>query len=298
MEQESLSMLIWLFCIISETSSNIELGQFNNRCSVYMSYSAPAKTRVSLDLLEKNGNIGLHVNPRYKDDSSCNGRSALILNSAVSGMWQTETRPAGFLFLSNRRTSMVIVPQTLRYAIFFDFGSKSQTFTFPYTKGHNPTLVTKILGKSGSFCSKFAQAKIFEVSLGYTLPSLGLESAIYVYATAPSEGSLSIDISMGLPQERDDSQVALRIEAIFGTKPQILLQDQVKGAFKTRETLGNSIQKGGKFSMSIILLRSSYHLAVSGRYLATYPSRISTLCKHQATLWISGATAIERIITY
>ena len=289
-----------LFYVFESTAiNNINVLDFNKRYTAYMSYSAPAHTKPVLNLIEQNGNIGIHINPRYKDEGPCDGRSVLVLNNFFSGRWQKEIRPSGFPFLFNKRTSVVIVPQNSYYRIFFDFGSLSRAFTFPYRNGHHPTRVSRVQGGWGRYCSKTAKATVYELSVGYIVQSLTQRSVIYVYATSPSTGTFTIDISMGPPQQRDDVPVSLRIKATFGTSPQMYLQDKAQGAsFQTRKTLTNPISRGKKFTVSISVNRLGYMLSVNGRCLLTYPAQASTCNSRPATVWISGVPTIEKITAY
>ena len=290
-------ILVFVLSVAESNAFNFKVGQFNSRYAVYMRYSAPRNSRLSLNLIQQNGNIGIHVNPRYSDDSGyC--RNALVLNNLVSGRWQTEIRPSGFPFLCNTRTSMVIVPERSCYRIFFDFGSQTRTYTFPFRNGHNPRLVTKVEEYRSSLCSKTARPTVSEVSLGYTIiPRLIIGTAIYVRGTAPTTGRMFVDLSLGQPQKRDDLPVPVRITATFGNKPQIFLQRvQSNGAVQTVKTVANPIGKGGSFTINIVAQQSTYLVAVNCRVIGKISSA-NNLCK-RATVWVTGTTAVERIESF
>ena len=77
---------------------------------VYLEYIAPYSGRVYLNFTTTNGDIVLHVNPRY--DQNC-----LVLNTLIDGKWGPEERPAGFPITPGAKTCITVTATDSAFVI-------------------------------------------------------------------------------------------------------------------------------------------------------------------------------------
>lgn len=242
----------------SNSLHEINVAEFSEDYCVYIRYFAPTHTRIDLNLREATAEHATSGNRiitsvRYQDEWDCT--SGLVLNNRANDVWQTEIRPSGFPFstTTGTETSMIVVPKASEYAIYFDFGNFMQSYSFPFRNGHLPTLVKTIdqatLGHSACGTSS---ASVFELAIGHTINSLDAGMSIHITASTTSVTNfvMIIDISHGVPQERDDVRVPLRILVNFGSEQTIKIQTvDTDQSIDTEQILNNTVLPGNDFSI-------------------------------------------------
>lgn len=274
------------------------LGDFGNDYVAYMTYTVRSKGGLSLNLYDPQGNWPLHVNPRYGTDGyTC--RSALVLNNFFNKRWQTEVRPSSFLYRYNQKTTVVVKPMTTQYKVTFDFGKASyRSFAFPYRNGHKPDQCSTLtaLFQSNSRCSGRLLPIIHSMGIGYPVKSLSAGRTIHIIGIAPTTGNIIIDISRGAPEKKNDARIPLRVHAAFGARNVVYFKTGVGGVFKTLKQINNGIKRKQYF-VQIEITKSTYMVKECGRPVYTI-QRADCDEKGEATIWVSGATVLDKIAVY
>lgn len=75
--------------------AKLKIHDFKPGMAIEVTFITPSGGRPALNLIDKPGNILLHVNPRWE-------QSALVLNTFCGGAWGSEERPEGFDFSIGR----------------------------------------------------------------------------------------------------------------------------------------------------------------------------------------------------
>ena len=292
-----LSAMFAVFVIHVEGAAKfaMNLGQFNSKYAVYMTYSIESKGTLSLNLQNKEETLFyLHVNPRYQSDGGCT-RSAMVLNNYLNGKWQTEIRPSGFPFLYNKISTVIVIPQTNQYEIIFDVSGRTFIYTFPFRKGHQPEQVRKLVIISLRMCKSPKDPEISSFGTGFVVPSLPVGSVIYIDGTAPSNGIIVIDVSAGTPGNKNRANIALKIRATFGTDRKLFFDNSIKpGATLNETSVSNPIQNGATFKIYIAIMQRVYWILIDGVLVGTVVP--NTHCvKNPATIWATGMATLDNI---
>lgn len=285
---------------------SMQLSDFDSDhyCAAYLSYKATNKGRASLNFLTSLDSFLIHVNPRYRSDQSwsCwNAGSAMVINDMQNGAWQTEVRPSGFSFLMNADTTMIIEPKQANYDIGFTVaGDKDYDFTFPYRNGNNPQNCREVRAYNTPECGSLPT--LYNFGMGHCT-SLSTGSIVRVSGiTAASNnnqvmhgGDITIDVSLGSPQDKAKSNVALRVSMSFQSDT-ISLQNIVNGVTSTGITKSNPVARGVSFTATIEVLETAYKVTVGSAEIGSFP-RLSCSNEGTSTVWVSGVATLTSIET-
>ena len=87
------------------------ITEFSVGTVVYLEYTAPTSPgRVALNFTAPNGDIILHVNPRYDQKN-------IVLNSQLDGRWGPEERPTGFPITPGVKTCITVTATDTAFVI-------------------------------------------------------------------------------------------------------------------------------------------------------------------------------------
>ena len=167
--------------------------------------------------------MGLRLAPRYEFGCPASEHNTLVLNSRTNNVWLNEERPQGFPFFPYESTSIIITPQKSAY-IFARAADTTFTYDFSYRQGHDPSHVTSIIAESvDSACPPVLPYKLYALSIGYHIPIYSIGTEIHMHATAPVTGNLTIEIVLGIPEDKEDRPVALKVMVNFDESPMVIL---------------------------------------------------------------------------
>ena len=274
----------------------INFDEFSEQYSLYVRYTAHPQSRAGITMYDYNWDIALHVDVRYLDDFGCTG-SNLVVTSRIGGVWWEATVPEDFPFSTIETiTSLVVVPKASEYAIFFDFGSLTKSYTFPYRDNQRPSWLRHVHANDFTGCSTSGGPTIHEFAVGYAVSSLNAGSSIHINATAPSVGTVIIDVNHGKPQERDDSRIPLRMLAHFGSVQTLQLQTvEIDQTITATQSVSNPMLPETPFIINITMLQSGYMITVNNEFLSS-SSTTDLARSKEATVWVSGVTFVDKII--
>ena len=290
-----ITVLLLIFVHVECMTGKMLLGQFNNQYVVYADYILEDKSTLSVNLMNEDETVWfVHVNPRYQTLNGCSS-SAMVLNNYFNDKWQAEIRPTGFPFLYNKMTTVVIIPRQEEYDIRFDVAGRLFAYTFPFRNGHVPEQVRELFVVTATVCSSIP-SKITNFGTGFVVPSLFVGSAVRVEGTAPSDGVMIIDLSLGPPEMKNRVDVALRLRALFGNNRGITLHSvqQASGIELNKGSINNPIANGAEFSISIAIMRSVYSISVGGVAIGEVRRK---RCRDDetTTIWATGMTTLNSI---
>ena len=273
-------------------STNVET--FSTSYAVYYSYMSPGRNNVPLSFYQDN-DILLRLAPRYEFACPAREHNTLVLNTLINNQWQNEERPQGFPFFPNEFTSIIVTPQASAYRIFARAADTTFTYDFSYRHGHDPSEVTRVTAESvDSACPPVLPYKPYALSIGYHIPIYSIGTEVHVHATAPVTGDMAIDIILGIPEDKEDLPVALKVKLYFNHSPSIMLLSDANGVLVGERILCNPISPDSSFVFNIKLQDDGYKLTVDGNNFATF-SHIIPLptTPGPATVWVTGATTLD-----
>ena len=249
---------------------------------------SPGRNNVPLTLYHGN-DIGLRLAPRYEFKCPASEHNTLVLNSRTNNVWQYEERPQGFPFFPYEFTFIIITPQKSAYHIFARATDTIFTYDFSYRYGHDPSKVTRVTAESvDSACPPVLPYKPYALSIGYHIPIYSIGTEVHVNATAPSTGNMTIEIVLGIPEDKDDLPVALKVMINFDDSPSVILLS-TNGVLVRVHC--NPIMAGSSFVFNIELQDDGYKLTVDGNDFATFSHIVSL--PGPATVWVTGATTLD-----
>ena len=267
--------------------------------AVYYSYMSPGRNNVPLSFFQDN-DIVLRLAPRYEFQCPACEHNTLILNTRINHRWKKPERPQGFPFFPYKFTSIIVTPQESAYRIFARAADTIFTYDFSYRHGHDPSEVTRVTAKPvDSACPPVLPYKPYALSIGYHIPIYSIGTEVHVHAIAPSTGDMAIDIILGIPEDKEDLPVALKVKLYFDHSPSIMLLSDANGVLVDEQILYNPIMVGSSFVFNIELQDDGYKLTVDGNDFATFNHIIPLpITPGPATVWVTGATTLEKIEMY
>ena len=277
-------------------SLRTDVETFSMQYAVYFNFLSPGRNNIALNIYQDE-DIALHINPRYEFKCPITAQNILVLNNLIAGKWKSEERPEGFPFIPNEHTSIIVTPQESAYHIVARAADTTFTYDFSYKNEHKPSQVTSVAGISGdSACPPVLPFEPYVLSIGYHISTYSIASVIRVHAIAPSTGDVAIDIILGVPEDKEDLPVVLKVKIYFDDDPQILLLSDIEGVLADEQILSNPITADSPFIFKIALMPEGYYLIVNGTYLATFNHVVPLpSTPGPATIWVTGVTTLQKI---
>ena len=282
-----------LSAVVHAEILSTNVGTFSTSYAVYYSYMSPGRNNVPLTFYQGN-DIVLRLAPRYEFQCPAREHNTLVLNTRTNNVWQNEERPQGFPFFPYEFTSIIVTPQESTYHIVAQAADTIFTYDFLYGHGHDPSEVTRVTAESvDSACPPVLPYKPYALSIGYHIPIYSIGTDVHVHAIAPSTGNMTIEIILGIPEDKEDLPVALKVMVNFDGSPKIILLSANGVLVDVR---CNPIMAGSSFVFNIVLQDDGYELAVNGNHLSTVNHKIPIpTTPGPATVWVTGATTLEKI---
>ena len=283
-----------LSALVNAQILSTHVETFSTSYAVHYSCMSPGRNNVPLNFF-RDRDILLRLAPRYEFKCPASEHNTLVLNTLINDQWQNEERPQGFPFFANEFTSIIVTPQKSAYHIFAQAADTIFTYDFSYRHGHNPSEITRITAESfDSACPPVLPYKPYALSIGYHIPIYSIGTEVHVHATAPVTGDMAIDIILGIPEDKEDLPVALKVKLYFNHSPSIMLLSDANGVLVGERILCNPILPDSSFVFNIKLQDDGYKLTVDGNNFATF-SHIIPLptTPGPATVWVTGATTLD-----
>ena len=288
--------MISAFAFAESLTTDVET--FSMQYAVYFSFMSPGRNNIALNIYQDE-DIACHINPRYEFNCPVTEENNLVLSNRNAGKWNSMERetPEGFPFIPNEHTYIIVTPQESAYHIVARAADTTFTHDFSYRNDHKPFQVTSVAGISGdSACPPVLPFKPYALSIGYHISTYSIASVIHVHAIAPSTGDMAIDIILGVPEDKEDLPVVLKVKIYFDDDPQILLLSDIEGVLADEQTLSNPITADSPFIFKIALMPEGYYLIVNGTYLATFNHVVPLpSTPGPATIWVTGVTTLQKI---
>ena len=128
---------------------------------VIVIYSSPNKGRVTVNLLNANGDILIHIDARF---DWYTWKNILVLNSKkVDGNWGVRVQPDGFPFPCNGYTTTIVLQVEIGETAFVISANGKEIATYPYREDLAPPVdaATYYFGDTGA--SEKAELKSLSV---------------------------------------------------------------------------------------------------------------------------------------
>ena len=285
-----------LSALVNAQILSTHVETFSTSYAVYYSYMSPGRNNVPLNFF-RDRDILLRLAPRYEFKCPASEHNTLVLTTLINDQWQNEERPQGFPFFANEFTSIIVTPQKSAYHIFARAADTTFTYDFSYRHGHNPSEITRITAESvDSACPPVLPYKPYALSIGYHIPIYSIGTEVHVHGTAPSTGNMTIEMVLGIPEDKEDLPVALKVMVNFDESPMVILLS-ANGVLVHVHC--NPISPDSSFFFNIELQDDGYKLSVNGDDFATFSNIVPLpTTPGPATVWVTGATTLREILTF